>query len=186
MRLPSWWSARGKSGPLVVPSRFNRNSRNVTALMGPEESGRWLLERVPPAEHVRDDRFSYIFLDGYHALYNPRGRALSLDTTLPLPAVSVDLVCMFSVITHQNPGESQCIFSMLRRCIRAEGHLFFACFLDECVADFEDRSPKRNGGRCFYNPEFPAALVERCGWRLGARAPGDGPLIGDSFVGRAA
>ena len=72
----------------------------------------------------------------------------------------------------------------LGRYVRADGHLFFTCFLDESIADFEDRSPKRDGGRCFYNPGFLTALVEGCGWRLVARAPGEGPLIGDSFVGR--
>jgi len=202
--------------------------------MGPEESGRWLLERMrqqigfesyrdtrlldfgcgvrfsqailnTPLEigayvgvdvyrpmiaflrrRVRDDRFSYVFLDGYHPMYNRIGRVLSPDTTLPLAEGSFDLVCMFSVITHQNPNQSRCIFSMLRRYVRAEGHLFFTCFLDESIADFEDRSPRRNGGRCFYNPEFLTTLVEGCGWRLEARAPGDGPLIGDSFVGRPA
>src|SRR5262245_37619230 len=232
MRL-LWWRSRG-SGPLVVPSRFNRNSRNVTSLMGPEESGRWLLERMrqqvgfdsyrdkrlldfgcgvrfsqaiinTPLEiggyvgvdvyrpmiaflkrKVRDDRFSYVLLAGYHALDNRSGRALTPDTPLPLTAGSFDLACMFSVITHQNPDEARCIFSMLRRYVRGDGHLFFTCFLDESIADFEDRSAKRNGGICFYHPEFLTTLVERCGWRLTARAVGHGPLIGDSFVGRPA
>lgn len=34
---------------LHVPERFNRNSPNVTALMPPEESGLWLLERMRTA-----------------------------------------------------------------------------------------------------------------------------------------
>ena len=75
---------------------------------------------------------------------------------------------------------------MLRRYVRADGQLFFTCFLDAAIAEFEDRSPERNGGFCVYNPEFLTRLVERCGWRLVARAPGHGPLIGDSFVGRPA
>lgn len=31
---------------LIVPEEFNRNSKNVTSLMTPEESGTWLLERL--------------------------------------------------------------------------------------------------------------------------------------------
>jgi SAM-dependent methyltransferase len=135
---------------------------------------------------VRDERFSYVFLDVFHALYHRRGRRLSADSMLPLEPGSFDVVCLFSVITHQNPDESRAIFSMLRRYVRADGHLFFTCFLDASIADYEDRSPERNGGRCFYQPDFLTALVERCGWRVVSRAPGQGPLIGDSFVGRPA
>jgi len=206
----------------------------VTSLMPPEESGRWLLERMrrrigidsyrdtrlldfgcgvrfsqaiintPIAiggyvgvdvyrpmiaflqRTVRDERFAYIYLDAYHALYHRSGPVLSKDSTLPLAPASFDVICLFSVITHQNPDESRAIFAMLRRYVRDDGHLFFTCFLDESIAGFEDRSPQRNGGRCFYHPDLLVPLVEGCGWRLVSRAPGEGPLIGDSFVGRPA
>jgi len=70
--------------------------------------------------------------------------------------------------------------------VKTTGHLFFTCFLDENIESFEDRSPDRNGGKCFYNPAFLAALVEGCGWREVSRSSGDGPLIGDHFVFRPA
>lgn len=38
---------------LVVPERFNRNSSTVTALMTPEESGVWLLERLKQRLAIR-------------------------------------------------------------------------------------------------------------------------------------
>jgi hypothetical protein len=91
---------------------------------------------------------------------------------------------LFSVITHQNPVDSACIFSMLRRHTNRTGRLFFTCFLDDSIPTFEDRSPDRNGGRCFYNPGFLVTLAEGCGWRFVSRMPGEGPLIGDSFVFR--
>jgi hypothetical protein len=89
---------------------------------------------------------------------------------------------MFSVITHQYPLDAKNISSMLRRHISVDGHLFFTCFLDDTITTFEDRSPERNGGRCFYNPDFLTKLVESRGWREVSRAPAEGPVIGDSFV----
>jgi SAM-dependent methyltransferase len=133
---------------------------------------------------VWDDRFSYVFLDAHHPVYNPHGTTLSPETTLDVPTSAFDVACMFSVITHQHPNDATSIFSILRRHLEPSGRLFFTCFLDESIPAFEDRSPERNGGRCFYNPEFLVNLVEGCGWRLVARSPGEGPLIGDSFVFR--
>lgn len=132
--------------------------------------------------NVRDRRFAYHFLDAYHPLYNPCGSLLSPESVLPIAGQDFDIVCMFSVITHQYPSDSRSIFSMLRRHISADGHLFFTCFLDDAISTFEDRSPQRDGGRCFYNPGFLTELVESCGWRLVGRAPVVGPLIGASFV----
>ena|SRR3989442_317956 len=132
--------------------------------------------------NVRDRRFAYYFLDAYHPLYNPQGSLLSPDFILPIGEQDFDIVCMFSVITHQYPRDSKSIFSILRRHISADGQLFFTCFLDQAINTFEDRSPELNGGRCFYNPDFLTELVESCGWREVGRAPAEGPLIGDSFV----
>ena len=132
--------------------------------------------------HVSDRRFEYAFLDAYHPLYNEHGTVLSTETILPVADQDFDIISMFSVITHQNPSDSKCIFTALRHHVRANGHLFFTCFLDQSIATFEDRSPERNGGRCFYNPRFLTELVELCGWRQVSSAPSEGPLIGDSFV----
>ncbi|TIW62736.1 MAG: class I SAM-dependent methyltransferase [Mesorhizobium sp.] len=131
---------------------------------------------------VRDPRFSYVFLDAHHPSYNPQGRPLSGQTSLPLPLQAFDILSLFSVITHQNPADAASILTMLRRYTAVGGHLFFTCFLDEEIAEYEDRSPENDGGRCFYNPDFLAHLVEGCGWRVVKRAPSEGPLIGHSFV----
>jgi SAM-dependent methyltransferase len=132
--------------------------------------------------NVSDRRFAYYCLDAYHPMYNRRGSFLTTDSALPVNERDFDIVCMFSVITHQYPEDSRSIFTMLRRHVRAEGHLFFTCFLDEAISTFEDRSPRRDGGRCFYNPRFLKGIVESCGWRQVRRVPSVGPLIGDSFV----
>jgi SAM-dependent methyltransferase len=218
---------------LSVPEQFNRNSGNVTALMPPEQSGLWLLERMRERigfdtyadrklldfgcgvrfsqaiintgfdidryvgvdnfremieflrDNVHDRRFAYHFLDAYHPLYNKRGQPLSSSTTLPVDA-DFDIASMFSVITHQDPTDARHIFTILRRHIRRDGHLFFTCFLDDGIDTFEDRSPERNGGRCFFNRRFLVSLVADCGWSMVTDAPGESPLIGDSFVFRPA
>src|SRR5262245_34802722 len=85
---------------------------------------------------VGDDRFSYYFLDAYHPIYNPNGKMLSPSSTLSINERDFDIVCMFSVITHQYPHDSKNIFSILREYTRAGGHLFFTCFLDESISRF--------------------------------------------------
>lgn len=132
--------------------------------------------------NVRDRRFTYVFLDAHHPLYNPQGRPLGPETALPLPAAAYDAISLFSVITHQSPADAAAILALLRRHVAPRGQLFLTCFLDPAIADFEDRSPERNGGFCFYNPDFLARLVEGSGWRVSRRDPGEGPLIGDSLV----
>jgi SAM-dependent methyltransferase len=136
------------------------------------------------AAEVRDPRLSYHFLDARHPLYNPTGSALSAASALPFAEASFDIACMFSVITHQHPEDSRAIFTLLRRYVRPDGHLFFTCFLDEMVATFEDRSPQRNSGYCVYNPAWLADLVAGRGWQLVSSTPVDGPLIQSAFVCR--
>ncbi len=136
--------------------------------------------------NVSDGRFAYHCLDAYNPMYNPGGRPLTPETTLPVAEHDFDVACMFSVITHQYPGDCRSIFTMLRRHVRAGGYLFFSCFLDDSVGTFADLSPNRDGGRCFYDPDLLTRLVESCGWRHAGSAPSVGPLIGQSFVYRAA
>jgi SAM-dependent methyltransferase len=132
---------------------------------------------------VRDPRFSYYLLDVRHPLYNPNGRAaLGADTALPIPEMHFDIASMFSVLTHQYPDDSRHILTMLRRHVKPTGRLFFTCFLDDGIESFEDRSPERNGGRCFYNSAFLTQILVASGWQPTARYPSGGPLIGDSFV----
>ena len=136
--------------------------------------------------NVRDSRFAYYCLDAHHPMYNPRGRVLTPDMALPIAEQDFDIVCMFSVITHQYPDDSRSIFSVLRRHVAARGRLWFTCFLDDSIGTFEDRSKERNGGKVFYSPEYLTGLVESCGWRQVSMAPSVGPLVGQSFVYRPA
>ena len=133
-------------------------------------------------DNVKDPRFAYHLLNARHPLYNPHGEPLSRSTELPVREKDFDLICLFSVITHQSPADSDAIFHILRRHVAAGGHLFFTCFVDPDISSYEDRSPEQNGGRCVYNPEHLKDIVVRCGWRVDGTAPAEPPLIGDSFV----
>jgi SAM-dependent methyltransferase len=131
---------------------------------------------------VRDPRFSFELLDAHHPLYNPGGTRLTPSTPLALPLRHFDVATMFSVLTHQYPEDSRAILSILRRHVRSTGHLFFTCFLDPDLPEFEDRSPERDGGRCFYSEEFLSRLLRATGWAPVARYPAGPPLIGDAFL----
>lgn len=135
---------------------------------------------------VPDRRFSYHVFDAFHPMYNPSGVPLTAMTSLPVPRRDFDLMTMYSVITHQNPQDSEAIFTILRRYVAPDGRLFFTCFLDPQLSTFEDRSPERNGGRCVYGPDYLMSLVEGCGWSVLSTAPAEAPLIGDSFLLRPA
>jgi SAM-dependent methyltransferase len=134
--------------------------------------------------HVRDPRLSHHFFDARHPLYNSTGQPFSASASLPCDDASFDVASLFSVLTHQAAADSRAIFTLLRRYVRPDGHLFFSCFLDDAVETFEDRSPERNGGYCVYNPVFLHDLVVSCGWGLVSSAPADGPLIANAFVYR--
>jgi SAM-dependent methyltransferase len=131
---------------------------------------------------VWDRRFSYYVFDAFNPMYNPAGQPLSPETAFPVPKKNFDVITMFSVITHQYPQDCESIFTILRRHVAPNGHLFFTCFLDDHLSTFEDRSSERNAGRCFYGPSYLTDLVERSGWRVLSTAPAEPPLIGDSFL----
>lgn len=135
---------------------------------------------------VSDPRFSYYFFDALNPMYNSGGQPLGPATVLPVPRHDFDAITLFSVITHQYPQDGEAIFTILRRHVAPDGRLFFTCFLDPNLDTFEDRSPEQNAGRCFYNPTYLTSLVERCGWSVVNVEPAEPPLIGDSFLLRAA
>jgi SAM-dependent methyltransferase len=136
---------------------------------------------------VKDPRFTFHLLDVRHPLYNPTSeKLLGPDARLPVPEQHFDIASMFSVLTHQTPDDAGHILTMLRRYVRPTGRLFLTCFLDDTIESFEDRSPERNGGRCFYNSAFLETILHRSGWQPAARYAAEAPLIGDSLVCRPA
>jgi SAM-dependent methyltransferase len=133
---------------------------------------------------VSDRRFQFRRIDVQHPSYNPNGAPLHDDFVLPVGPRKFDLACMFSVITHQYPSDATALFRTLKRHVRDDGALFFTCFLDDEIQDFEDRSPNRDGGRCVYARARIEQLLRDAGWEHDRPDPPEGVIIGHSYVCR--
>ncbi|MCP3970197.1 MAG: class I SAM-dependent methyltransferase [Rhodobacteraceae bacterium] len=116
---------------------------------------------------VSDPRFRYIHTTTANQFYNSGGDPLSLDQPSPIGPVDFDIICMFSVITHQNPVEARPIFDMLRRQIRPGGHLFFSAFEhDKPDVPFMELEPAKPGLKCSYSRPAMTQLLDATGWRI--------------------
>ncbi|MDQ1448889.1 MAG: hypothetical protein QOC79_1860 [Actinomycetota bacterium] len=81
--------------------------------------------------HVTDGRFAYFDLDARNDLYNPAGQPLSEMKIPELEDRQFDLICLFSVFTHLEPGDYVAMLRLLRRFVRPEGRLFYTLFINE-------------------------------------------------------
>ena len=55
------------------------------------------------ATHATDPRLEFHLLDARNPKYNPNGQPLTAAATLPVDGRAFDEICMFSMITHQQP-----------------------------------------------------------------------------------
>src|SRR5262245_46736095 len=70
------------------------------------------------AQNVSDPRLRFHHWNARNPNYNPDGFPLTVETHLPTGDEKFDVICMFSVITHQLPKDSETIFRILRRRIK--------------------------------------------------------------------
>jgi SAM-dependent methyltransferase len=116
---------------------------------------------------IRDPRFRFEYLDMLNPLYHSNGAtSVGQGGLHERGLVGFDAACMFSVITHQAPNDSALIFSMLHRCVKPGGGLYFTAFIDETVLDYIERDPSRPGLLSTYHPDFLFDLVTKSGWRV--------------------
>jgi SAM-dependent methyltransferase len=136
------------------------------------------------SRHATDPRLSFHVLDARNPMYNPGGQPLSADSVLPLAGRSFDVICMFSVITHQQPDDARAIFTLLRRHVRPGGKLFFSCFIDDTATDtYVEGTPEHPTLHSFYADAYMRRLLAETGWRVESFAvagPEDLPIM-DSF-----
>ena len=81
------------------------------------------------AENTKDDpRLEFFHIDARNPTYNKGGVPLSVNTVLPIAGRTFDILCMYSVITHQLPDDAALIFTLLRRHVKdkAPQNLLFA------------------------------------------------------------
>jgi SAM-dependent methyltransferase len=83
------------------------------------------------SENVDDPRLEYHHLPLRNERYNPDGVPMSIDTRLPVPLESFDLIWLFSVFTHLAPPDFRLMLQVLRPHVKDSGHLFFSLYIDE-------------------------------------------------------
>jgi SAM-dependent methyltransferase len=135
-------------------------------------------------EHVRDPRFAYHAVSFRNAAYAPDAPPITEASLLPLGDELFDVACMFSVITHQDPGEAEAIFRLLCRYVKSTGRLYFTAFLDDAITEFQDRTEGGRGLRCYFNPGYLRELTARSGWVVEAAWPPESPVVQSAFACR--
>jgi SAM-dependent methyltransferase len=121
------------------------------------------------SQHVDDPRMKFYYWNSRNPNYNPAGFPLTADSVLPSDPQAFDLICMFSVITHQLPQDAEILFRLLRRRIRVSGRMFFSANIQEMDVDYREVVPEKPTAHSAYSGRFLQQLVERSGWRILSR-----------------
>ena len=135
-------------------------------------------------DQVIDPRLRFFYWNAYNPNYNPGGFPLSADTELPTGDQMFDLICMFSVITHQLPPDAEALLCILRRRIQPGGRLFFSVNILDMEEDYRELAPDYPTGSSAYSLRAISDILARTGWRpltLGGKWPKGHP-IQDSFL----
>jgi SAM-dependent methyltransferase len=122
--------------------------------------------------NLDDARFTFVHFDVQNGYYNPAGSAApGQDALAALDLPACDAVCMFSVITHQNPDEARLTFRQARRVVKNDGQMYFTASTDDTISTFSESDSGQPGALTHYNPAMLLDLVESSGWRVTAVHP---------------
>jgi SAM-dependent methyltransferase len=135
-------------------------------------------------QNVNDDRLSFHHLNARNPKYNRSGDPLMPETVLPIGDRRFDVICMFSVITHQLPHDAQAVFAILRRHVKESGFLFFSACLAEGDFGYREHDPERPTELSVFSKDLLCELLEREKWRVVSIEPGsprDLPIL-DSIL----
>ena len=119
-------------------------------------------------ENLSDRRFRFEHLDMHNTLYNPNGRRYDTAALTDMAIGEFDAACMFSVITHQEPADTELILTMLRPC---SGRLYFTALIDEQVPGYVDRDPQKPLNLSTYTTTHIKELLAKAGWQADAVYP---------------
>lgn len=122
-------------------------------------------------QNVRDPRLTFHHFNAYNSLYNRGGFIMTDDTPLPVGDARFDIICMFSVITHQVPEDSLRIFRILRRYVKPEGHLFFTADVRDDIDVYTEEFPEAPTNLSAYPLEILARLLRLGGWHVRSLEP---------------
>lgn len=118
------------------------------------------------AEHANDPRLEFFHIDARNPEYNKNGVPLSLDTVLPIAGRKFDILCMYSVITHQLPEDAAVIFALLRRHVRDDGRLFFSAAIEDGDFGYREQFPDKPAALSVYTIRLITQLIAAAGWQM--------------------
>ena len=134
---------------------------------------------------VDDPRLSYHLFDAYNPIYNPDGIPMDEQSRLPVGDRRFDLICLFSVFTHQLPEDARMLLALLREHVRDDGHLFFSARIDDDAGvDYYEADPANPAHQSRYSSALLKQMLAETGWTLRSSAPPwpDGVAVVDSFL----
>ena len=136
------------------------------------------------SENTRDSKLTFHHFDAYNALYNRNGFVMADDTPLPVGDSRFDIICMFSVITHQVPEDSERIFKILRRYVKPTGGLFFTADVRDDFDAYTEEYPEIPTQLSAYPLELLARILRLGGWHVRSLQPRtvDGLPMMESFL----
>lgn len=135
-------------------------------------------------QNVKGDRLSFHHVNARNPKYNKSGDPLMPETILPIGDKRFDVICMFSVITHQLPHDAQAIFAILRRHVKESGFLFFSASLGEGDFGYREHDAEKPTELSVYSKDLLGELLEREKWRVVSiepESPRDLPIL-DSIL----
>lgn len=136
------------------------------------------------AQNVADERLQFFHFNAKNPGYNNDGIPMTVDTALPTGNRQFDLICMYSVITHQLPEDAAIIFTVLRRACRSTGHLFFSAAIEDGDFGYREAMPETPTALSVYSWNLIKRLIEDARWRVVSfeRAATEGLPNQDTFV----
>jgi len=118
-------------------------------------------------KNVEDSRFSFYYWHTYNKMYNAGGERLNEKSELPMPKnKKFDAIWMFSVITHNDPRDTESLLFILRRHIQKDGYLLFSAFIDNNIDSFEDRIKDQPLLNAYYNEYFLRKIILKTEWQV--------------------
>ncbi len=118
------------------------------------------------AQNVTDPRLRFFWINAKNPTYNGEGVLMTRNTPLPFGKTSFDLVCMYSVITHQVPADASAIFNILRPACAEGGNLFFSAAVEDGDFGYREQFPEAPTALSVYSKQLLTQIVEDAGWRL--------------------
>lgn len=115
--------------------------------------------------NIKDPHLEFYHIDLFNRMYNKAGKQLTLSYRLPVEE-TFNIICLFSVFTHFDPLDTDCMLSILRHYADDSTKLIFTCFLDNTVSGFDDRNKKTPLSNAVYTEVFFRHLIERNEWNI--------------------